>query len=120
MFFRINFCWKRSFNSNTLIGGVFFHKPYLTIDFVVVSHKFNPTPYFRDITDRKTIHNRIIELKNDGLGYRRIHKILTDEKFKIGKSPTCVDTMIKKIIQREFILNQEIIQEFGKIRIEIF
>ena len=95
-----------------MIGVGFFNRPYLTIDFVVVSHKFNPSPYFRDISNRKTIHKRIRQLSDQGLGYRRIHKILVSEGFDIGKSPTCVDTMIRKMDQRERILNQEVICEY--------
>ena len=90
-------------------------KPYLTIDFKVISHKFCPTPYFNDYSKRIPIHNRIKELSKQGLGYRKIHRVLVKEKWKIGKSPTCVDTMIRKMKKREKFLNQETKVEIDKV-----
>ena len=109
----------QSLNRNTLIGVVFFNKPYLTVNFIVVSHKFNPSPYFTHKHNRKSIHKRINELRSDGLGYRRIHRIMISEGFDIGKSPTCVHTMIKKMDQRERILKQQTLSELDHIKIEI-
>ena len=67
--------------------------------------------HYTNISDREILHNRIIELKQQGLGYKKIHKILKQEKFKIGNSPTCVDTMIKKIEKRREYFNQKPIVE---------
>ena len=103
-----------------MIVGGFFNRPYLTIDFIVVSHKFNPTPYIRDISHRKSIHKRIRNLSNEGLGYRRIHRVLVSEGFDIGKSPTCVHSMIKKMKERERILSQKTEIRIGKVGIEVF
>ena len=97
-----------------MIGGGFFI-PYLIIEFTVTSHKFSHTPYFKDYDDRKPIHNRIKELEDQGLGYRRIHKILIDEGWKIGKTPSCVHTMIKKRKLRDEFLNQEVKCVLGKV-----
>ena len=44
---------------------------------------------------------------NEGLGYKRIHKVLVKEGFEIGKSPNCVNSMIKKRLKREEFLNQK-------------
>ena len=85
----------------------------------IVSHKFSPSPYFTHKYDRKSIHKRINELRSDGLGYKRIHKVLVSEKFKIGKSPTTVDSMIKKMDRRDRILNQKDVVELGKIEVEL-
>ena len=89
--------------------------PYLVVYIEIVSHKFSPSPYFTHKHDRKSIHNRINELRYEGLGYRKIHKILTDEKFDIGGSPTTVDHMIKKIDRRNMILNQRDEIDFVKV-----
>ena len=93
-------------------------KPYLTIDFKVISHKFSHTLYFNDYSKRIPIHNRIKELSKQGLGYRKIHRVLVKEKWKIGKSPTCVDTMIRKMDRRNRILNQKDVVEIVKVDIE--
>ena len=80
---------------------------FLVVYINIVSHKFSPSPYFNDNSKRIPIHNRIKELSKQGLGYRKIHRVLVKEKWKIGKSPTCVDTMIKKMWLRllKLILN---------------
>ena len=92
--------------------------PYLVVYIKVITHKFSPSPYFTHKHNRKSIHKRINELRSDGLGYRRIHKILTDEKFDVGRSPTCVHTMIKKMDRRDRILNQKVVVEIVKVDIE--
>ena len=86
----------------------------------MVSHKFSHTPYFNDYSKRIPIHNRIKELSKQGLGYRKIHRVLVKEKWKIGKSPTCVDTMIRKMKKREKFLNQKTILKLGKIEVKVF
>ena len=92
---------------------------YLVVYIEIISHKFSPSPYFTHKHNRKSIHNRINELRSDGLGYRRIHKVLVSEKFKIGKSPTTVDSMIKKMDRRDRILNQKDVVEIVKVDIEL-
>ena len=44
---------------------------------------------------------------NEGLGYKRIHKVLVKEGFEVGKSPNCVNSMIKKRLKREEFLNRK-------------
>ena len=75
--------------------------------------------YFTHNYDRKSIHSRVNELRSEGLGYRKIHKVLVNEKFKIGKSPTTVDHMIKKMDRRDRILNQKDVVEIVKVDIEL-
>ena len=85
----------------------------------IVSHKFSPSPYFTHKHDRKSIHNRVNKLRSEGLGYRKIHKVLVSEKFNIGKSPTTVDHMIRKMDRRDRILNQKDVVEIVKVDIEL-
>ena len=85
----------------------------------IVSHKFSPSPYFTHKHHRKSIHSRINDLRSEGLGYKRIHKVLVKEKFEIGKSPTTVDHMIKKMDRRERILNQKDVVKIVKVDIEV-
>ena len=44
---------------------------------------------------------------DEGLGYKRIHKVLVKEGFEVGKSPNCVNSMIKKRLKREEFLKSE-------------
>ena len=109
---------QQSFNRDTMFFGGW--KPYLFVDFILVSHQFNPTPYFTTNQDRKTIQDKVWELHNQGWGYTKIHHYLVDNGFKVGKSRTVVDSMIKKRIMREFILNQPIIlEEYKDIRLGV-
>ena len=95
------------------------YSSYLIVYVNIVSHKFSPSPYFNDYSKRIPIHNRIKELSKQGLGCRRIHRVLVKEKWKIGKSPTCVDTMIKKMDRRDRILNQKDVVEIVKVEIKV-
>jgi hypothetical protein len=110
--------WETLLYSNTMfIGG---WKPYLLIDFLLVSHQFNPTPYFRKYQDRKPIRDMVWKLHNKGWGYTKIHTYLVEKGFQVGKSRTVVDSMIKKRIKRERILNQPIIlEEYKDIRLGV-
>ena len=103
------------------IGCLFSYLPYITVSVIVKSHLFSPNLYSnRFYKDREPIHNRINELRSDGLGYRKIHKVLVSEKFKIGKSPTTVDSIIKKRIKRDEFLNQPIVEEYRDFDIEFY
>ena len=93
-----------SLHRDTLINGVWC--PYLVVYVQIISHKFSPTPYYTHKHHRKSIHDRIKDLRTSGYGYRKIHKVLVSEEFEIGKSPTTVDHMIKKMDRRNKILNQ--------------
>ena len=84
---------------DTILCGVWF--PFLTFIIEITTNKFNPSPFYKDYKHRIPIHNRIKELMDEGLGYKRIHKILVKEGFEVGKSPNCVNSMIKKILKRE-------------------
>ena len=54
---------------------------------------------------------------DEGLGYKRIHKILVKEGFEVGKSPNCVNSMIKKRLKREEFLNQKDDVEYKEFKI---
>ena len=58
-------------------------------------------------------------LHNKGWGYTKIHRYLVQNGFKIGKSRTTVDSIIKKIKKRREFLSQPIIDGIGNFRIEI-
>ena len=94
-------------------------KLYLTFDFVVVSHQFNPTPYFIEHKDRKEIQGKVWELHKSGWGYTKIHQYLTKNGYEIGKSRTTVDSMIKKIKKRDEFFSQPILDRIGNFRIEM-
>ena len=95
------------------------HCSYLVVYVQIISHKFSPSPYYTHKHHRKSIHDRIIDLRTSGYGYRKIHKVLVREKFEIGKSPTTVDHMIKKMDRRERILNQKDVVKIVKVDIEV-
>ena len=59
-----------------------------------------------------------MKLHNEGWGYTKIHKHLLKNGFKIGKSRTVVDSIIKNRLKRDEFLNQPIIEEYRNFDIE--
>jgi hypothetical protein len=88
-------------------------------DYVITTHQFNPSPYFDTLSnDRTKLHKEITKLHNQGWGYTKIHTHLRENGFKVGKSRTCVDTMIKKMKKREEFYHQPIKDGLGNFRVE--
>ena len=93
--------------------------PFLTFDHFIKTHKLNPSQYYKPLTkDRKIIHNEVFRLYNKGLGYRRIHRNMVENGFKVAKSSTTIDCIIKKRLKREAFLNQPITNEYRNYDIE--
>ena len=80
--------------------------PHLIFDYVITSHQFNPTPYFtKQLSDNRIkTQDKVRELHNQGLGYTKIHQYLTKNGYEIGKSRTTVDSMIKKMKNRDELI----------------
>ena len=111
-----------SLNGNGLCLGVSgTHIPHLIFDYVITSHQFNPSPYFtKELSDsRIRTQNKVRELHNQGLGYTKIHQYLTKNGYEIGKSRTCVDSMIKKMKKRDEFFSQPILDGIGNFRVEM-
>ena len=93
--------------------------PFLVFVFYTKTHHLSPSQYNVPLSkDRKKLHNEIFRLNKTGLGYRKIHRKLVEKGFQIGKSPTTVDSIIKKRTKRDEFLNQPIIQEYRNFDIE--
>ena len=118
----INLTLHRLLNRNGLCLGVSgTHIPHLIFDYVITSHQFNPSPYFtKELSDsRIRTQNKVRELHNQGLGYTKIHQYLTKNGYEIGKSRTCVDSMIKKMKKRDEFFSQPILDGIGNFRIKM-
>ena len=59
-----------------------------------------------------------MKLHNEGWGYTKIHHHLIKNGFKIGKSGTTVDSIIKKRLKREEFLNQKVTEYYVNFDIE--
>ena len=94
-------------------------RPYLTFDFVVVSHQFNPSQYSREFKDREPIQDIVMKLYNKGWGYTKIHTHLRNNGFKIGKTRTTVNSIIKKMKKRDEFYHQPIMEGYGNFRVEM-
>ena len=93
--------------------------PFLVYDFYSETHFLVPSQYHIPLSeDRQKLHKEIFNLHKQGIGYKRIHRILVKKGFKIGKSPSTVDSIIKKRTKREQFLNQPIIEEYRNFDIE--
>ena len=58
-----------------------------------------------------------MKLHDKRWGYTKIHRYLVENGFKIGKSRTTVDSIIKKIKKREEFLSQPVIDKIRNFRI---
>jgi hypothetical protein len=110
---------QNSFNRDTLIyGGCDRWKPFLCFDYIITTHEFHSTNYRKPLSkNRIHLHKEIMKLHNKGWGYTKIHRHLLKNEFEIGKSRTTVDSIIKKIKNREEFLSQPIIDRIGNFRI---
>ena len=109
----------KSFNRKGVIPvGSNDYVPHLIFDYVITTHEFYSSSYFKPLTKKQTkLHNEIMSLHNKGWGYTKIHRHLVKNGFEIGKSRTTVDSIIKKIKKREEFLSQPIIDGIGGFRI---
>ena len=95
--------------------------PFLIFKSNVLTHQF---VYRRklDNSHQKT-HDKILKLKNDGLGYRRISKELNRLGYKssMGKEfyPSLISVIWKKIEKKQRILNQPEVMEYSDFDIEL-
>ena len=106
-------------NRDRLSLGVSNEKvPHLLFDYVITTHEFYSSSYFKPLTKKQTkLHNEIKRLHIKGWGYTKIHRYLVKNGFEIGKSRTTVDSIIKKIKKREEFLSQPIIDGIGGFRV---
>ena len=68
------------------------------------------------------LHSKIKQLKDEGLGYRKIAKILNEEKIKTprGKTffPSSAYSILKKKNNRDNRLNQQFKNKISRLRFE--
>ena len=89
--------------------------PFLTFNLRVLTHQF---VYRRKLENsHQKTHDKILQLKNKGLGYRSISKELNRLGFKssMGKDfyPSLVSVIWKKIEKKQRILNQPVVKEYS-------
>ena len=95
--------------------------PIIVFDFYTKTHLLVPSSYHIPLSKgREKLHNVIFKLYNQSLGYKKIHKRLIEKGFKIGKSPSTVDSIIKKRIKREEFLNRPVFEEYRNFDIEFY
>jgi hypothetical protein len=98
-----------------------FPTPFLSFNLRVLTHQF---VYRRKLENsHQKTHDKILELKNQGLGYRKISKELNrlGYKSKTGKGfyPSLISVMWKKIEKKQRILNQPITNEYSDFNIQM-
>ena len=95
--------------------------PFLTFKLRVLTHQFVNRRKL-DNSHQKT-HDKILKLKNQGLGYRRISKELNRLGYKssMGKEfyPSLIPVIWKKIVKKQRILNQPVVKEYSDFDIQM-
>ena len=95
-------------------------KPFLCFDYTITTNQFHTSTYRKPLSkDRIRLHKEIMKLHDKGWGYTKIHRYLVKNGFKIGKSRTTVDSIIKKIKKREKFLSQPIVDGIGNFRVKM-
>lgn len=95
--------------------------PFLTFKLKVLTQQF---VYRRklDNSHQKT-HDKILKLKNDGLGYRRKSKEFNRLGYKSSMEkvfyPSLISVIWKKIEKKQRILNQPEVMEYSDFDIEL-
>ena len=93
--------------------------PFLVFDYVITTHQFFPSEYSKPISkDRQKLHQEIDKLHQQGWGYTKIHHHLLKNGFKIGKSRTTVDKILKKMKRKHNYISQPIMDGIGNFRVE--
>ncbi len=72
-----------------------------------------------DVSHRENLHKTIMKLHNEGWGYTKIHKYLRENGFEIGKSPSTVYSMIKRIKKRNIYFSKKDNEKFEGFRIKL-
>ena len=113
------FTHRKSFNRDTINNrGWDNWRPFLCFDYTITTNQFHTTNYKKPLSkDRIRLHEEIMNLHNKGWGYTKIHRHLIKNEFKIGKSRTTVDSIIRKIKKREEFLSHPVIDKIGNFRI---
>ena len=94
--------------------------PHIVFEYTITTHEFYSSSYFKPLTKKHTkLHNEIMRLHNKGWGYTKIHHHLLKNRFEIGNSRTCVDSIIKKIKKRKEFLSQPIIDGIGNFIVKM-
>ena len=95
--------------------------PIIVFDFYTKTHLLVPSSYHIPLSKgREKLHKVIFKLHKQSLGYKKIHKRLVEKGFKIGKSPSTVDSIIKKRMKREEFLNRPVFEEYRSFDIEFY
>ena len=93
--------------------------PHLIFDYVITTHQFFPSEYSKPIPkDRQKLHNEIQKLHELGWGYTKIHRHLRENGFKIGKSRTTVDSILKKMKKETGMDDQTIIINWAQAAVD--
>tara|TARA_Y100000385_G_scaffold31771_1_gene29959 strand:- start:144 stop:467 length:324 start_codon:yes stop_codon:yes gene_type:complete len=95
--------------------------PFLTFNLSVLTHQF---VYRKKLNNsHQKTHDKILKLKNDGLGYRRISKELNRIGYKSSTEkefyPSLISVIWKKIEKKQKILNQPITNEYSDFDIKM-
>ena len=95
--------------------------PFLLFTFHTKTHKLQNSKYLKPLNKvTEKLHEEIFRLKSLALGYRKIHKKLVKKGYKIGKSPSTVNSIIEKRLKRDKFLNMKVFEEYRDFRIHFY
>jgi len=95
--------------------------PFLTLNLRILTNQF---VYRRRLNNsHQKTHDKILKLKNDGLGCRRISKELNRLGYKSSMEkefyPSLISVIWKKIEKKQRIINQPEVMEYSDFDIQM-
>ena len=95
--------------------------PFLLFTFHTRTHKLQNSKYLKPLNKiTEKLHKEIFRLKSLGLSYRKIHKKLVEKGYKIGNSPSTVNSIIEKRLNRDKFLNMKVSEDYRNFEIKFF
>ena len=94
-----------------LLQTLSYRGDYLCFDVEVTSNQLWHTHYS---PYQSFLHNKIKQLKAEGLGYRKIAKRLNEENIKTSRGNTFYPSSVYSILKKKKIRNERLNQKFEK------
>jgi hypothetical protein len=99
------------YKSTPLLQTLSYRGDYLCFDVEVTSNQLWHTHYS---PYQSFLHNKIKQLKAEGLGYRKIAKRLNEENIKTSRGNTFHPSSVYSILKKKKIRDERLNKEFEK------
>ena len=107
----INFLFNSPFETTPPLQTLSYRGDYLCFDVEVTSNQLWHTHYS---PHQSFLHNKIKQLKAEGLGYRKIAKKLNEENIKTSRGNIFFPSSVYSILKKKKIRDERLNKKFEK------